>query len=454
MNYQLIPISLILLSALYAGVGLLIWGRRPGLAISPFAWMMFSIAVWSLGYGLELLAPGLSGKLFWAKVEMFGIANVAVFLFSFSAAYSGRNNLLTRRNQILFHIVPTITVFLAWIEPYHSLIWETKTIGSAGALTFLAADFGSWFWLQTAYSYTLIILASFFLVMEVIRSPKPYNIQAGIILLGILFPWASSFIYLSGAVLPGIDLSPFAFAPTVVLLAWGILRYRLLGILPMAPSMILQELQDGIVVINSRERIVYLNHLAEQLLQTSAENAIGQPIGSVQASCQDTLQHLIEQKELFVEREFNLNGQKCFYEIRTLNLSSNDWRANDTDASHLIIFRDVHQRKQAELNLQRREAIMAALNQAAQQFLRTTAWEANIPEFLEKSARQRKSAGHMYFKISRNKMTGFSPASAMSGLPQVLNRKSITLPFSASRFTILALPVGSQSLARKDWLRL
>ena len=35
--------------------------------------MMFSVAIWSLGYGLELLAPDLGGKLIWAKVEFFAI---------------------------------------------------------------------------------------------------------------------------------------------------------------------------------------------------------------------------------------------------------------------------------------------------------------------------------------------------------------------------------------------
>ena len=312
MNVQFFPISLFFLSAVYAGVGLLIRGRRPNLAITLFAWMMFSIAVWSFGYGLELLAPGLSEKLFWAKVEIFGIASVSVFLVSFSAAYTGRSNLLTTRNRVLFWVIPSITILAAWLPPYDSLIWETTRIGSYGTLTFLAADFGTWFWLQTTYSYMLLLIASFFLVLEVIRSPRPYNVQAGIVLLGTLFPWLGSFLYLSESVFPGIDLSPFSFAPTALLLGWGILRYRLLRILPLAPSMILQELQDGIVVIDTRKRIIYLNSLAEKLLQTSVEAAIGQPIASVRPSCLEALNQLLDRQETSMEREFKLNGQTGF----------------------------------------------------------------------------------------------------------------------------------------------
>jgi diguanylate cyclase (GGDEF)-like protein len=283
----------------------------------------------------------------------------------------------------LLWIIPGITLVLVWTNQYHHLIWKRTFLGTSGALTYLGAEFGIWFWLQIAYLYTLTIIAAVFLLLEVIQSPKPYNYQAGIVLLGTLFPLAGGFLYLSGAVLPGIDLTPFTFAPTVLLMVWGILRYRLLGILPMAPSMILHELQDGVVVIDNRKRVLYLNNLAEQLLQTTAEMAIGQPIESIQVACQETLQFLIEKKEPYVERVFTLNGQQRYFDIRLFHLSEEEWGSDDTDASHLLIFRDIHQRKLVELNLQRRETIMEALNKASQQFLRTQAWETNIPAFLE-----------------------------------------------------------------------
>lgn len=345
--------------------------------------MLFSIALWSLGYGLELLSPSLSGKLLWAKVQFLGVSGVAVFLFSFSAAYTGRINLLTTRNQTLLWVIPSLTIILAWTTPYHSLIWKTTYIRYTGSLSFMGADFGPWLWLHAAYSYTLILVASILLIFEVIRSPRPYNIQAGIVLLGASFPWIGSFLYLSGVVLPGIDVTPFSFVPTVFLFSWGILRYRLLGLLPMAPSVILRESQDGMVVIDSRKRILYLNNLAAQLLQTSVEEAMGQPIGSVQASCLETLERLIEQKELYEEREFRLGNHKRFFDIRVSTLSEKEFGANSTEPVYLIAFRDIHERKQVELNLQRREAMMAALNRAAQQFLRSAAWETNIPSFLE-----------------------------------------------------------------------
>ena len=79
-----------------------------------------------------------------------------------------------------------------------------------------------------------------------------------------------------------------------------------------------------------------------------------------------------------------LDGQKKNFDIRVFPLTSKEWGAHNPDSSHLIIFRDIHERKQVELNLKRREAIMEALNQTSQKFLRTSNWEAHIPEFLER----------------------------------------------------------------------
>ena len=94
--------------------------------------MMFSVAIWSLGYGLELLAPDLGGKLIWAKVEFFGISSVAVFLFSFSAAYTGRNKLLKVRNHILLGAIPVITILLSWANQYQYLFWKNPRIEHVG----------------------------------------------------------------------------------------------------------------------------------------------------------------------------------------------------------------------------------------------------------------------------------------------------------------------------------
>ncbi|GAB4418942.1 MAG: histidine kinase N-terminal 7TM domain-containing protein [Anaerolineales bacterium] len=384
MSIQIIPISLIVLAAFYAGVGLFVWSRRPGLAVTPFAWMMFSVAVWSMGYGLELLSSSANGSIFWAAIKVFGSVGVPFFFLTFSTAYSGRNRLLTARNYLLLSIVPVVTIFVILTNRYHHWFLREISIGSVDGLTYLQANFGNWFWIQTAYAYTLIVVAIIFLVLEVIQAPKPYNFQAGMVLLGALFPWVSHFLYLSEVIPHVIDLTPYAFLPMVLLVGWGVLRYRLLDILPTAPAVILHELQDGVLVLDSRQRILYINHVAEQLLQVEAEAAIGQPMTAICTNCVDELEELIQQRVPFVERKFSIYGKEKIFEIRISTLSEREREIRSSNRHQMILFRDVDQRKQVEAQLKRREAIMETLYLASHQFLRTLTWETHIPAFLER----------------------------------------------------------------------
>ncbi len=384
LNGQTLSLSLFLIAAAYTGMGLLVWSRRPGLAITSFAWTMFSLAVWSMGYGLEFLTPLLSRKMTWASLEFLGIASVAVFIFHFSVTYTGRRSLLTPANRVLLWVIPVITIILAWTNPYHHLIWRRSWIEVASGVEVFVAEFGTWFWLQILFSYLLLFVGFGLLILEMIRSPMPYRLRAGILLVGTAFPWIGSLLYLSESFLPGVDLTLFFFLPTSLLMAWGILRYHLLGILPMAPAMVLHDMDDGILVVDARQRILYLNRAVAGILGIKIDQALGQPLESLLPDIADMHLHLVEQREPYLEREFMLNGASRTFDVRLSQMSAEVRGAKSGEKGGLMVFRDIHRRKQAEVELQNREAILGAINLAAQQFLRTTSWESNIPAFLER----------------------------------------------------------------------
>jgi diguanylate cyclase (GGDEF)-like protein/PAS domain S-box-containing protein len=383
LNNQILAISLFVIAALYAGIGLLVWSRRPGLAITPFAWMMFSLAVWSLGYGLELMAPLLSGKITATSVEFFGIASIAVYLFTFSTTYTGRQSLLSPMVRAALWVIPVITIILAWTNPYHHLIWIRTWIDTVNGVEVFAADFGAWFWLQIIYSYALLFIGFGFLFLEMIRSPMPYRLRSGILLAGTVLPWIGSIIYFTEVLLPGIDLTLFLFVPAILPMAWGILRYQLLGVLPLAPALLLQELDDGVLALDNRRRILFLNQAAAVILGVKPDQALGQPLDILLPDFVEPYEQLANQREPYVEKQFKINGEKRMFDIRLSQGNADGVKTASSEQGNLIVFRDIHHRKKTEIELKNREAILGAINMAAQQFLRTSAWESNIPAFLE-----------------------------------------------------------------------
>lgn len=57
------------------GVGTYAWRRREVAGARAYAWVTFSQASWILGYILELLSPGLGGKIFWDNFQFIGGGN-------------------------------------------------------------------------------------------------------------------------------------------------------------------------------------------------------------------------------------------------------------------------------------------------------------------------------------------------------------------------------------------
>lgn len=376
------PAGLVILAGFYTAMGLFIWRRRPGLAFAPFAWLMASIAIRSLSDGMEFLAPSLSGKLLAAVIEIPGIVSAPVFFISFCAAFTGWNYLLSVQKQALLWIIPALTFVLTFTNPYHHLIWKRVWIEHFDGMAFLGIESGGWLWLQAAYMHILLLAGLAFLILDMLRLSAAQRARTGIVLLGAVFFWIGSMIYVTRKP-PSIDLTPFLFLPASLVMMWGILRYRLLDVIPMAPALILNDLQDGILVLDSQRRVLYLNAVAEKILGAPLETSFGQPIEQICPECVNTISRLVNQGEAYVEKQFLLDGQETFFDIRLTSIKQESAKKTSTPG-YLVNFRNIHQRKQIEVDLERREAMLGAINMAAQQFLKTASWEANIPAFLER----------------------------------------------------------------------
>lgn len=75
----------ILTSVITMFVALASWKLRRGRYLSL---MMFAVAEWAMGAGLELASVGAQAKEFWSAVEYFGTLSSPVFFFLFALEFS------------------------------------------------------------------------------------------------------------------------------------------------------------------------------------------------------------------------------------------------------------------------------------------------------------------------------------------------------------------------------
>jgi PAS domain S-box-containing protein len=346
MNFQFSPLSLLPLFASVVAlfIAVYVWRLRPRRGATTLAWLAIATLLWSLGYALEIAGADLPTKLFWAKVQYIGIASVPLCWLVFALEYAGYDRWLTRRNVALLAIIPVITVLLAFTTEIHGLIWSIFDLDPASSAAPLKVSHGAWFWIYWIYSQLLVLSGTVILIRTLASAQRPYRWQAGLILLAALLPWIGNFLYVTGLnpVAP-LDLTPFAFVLSEAAVALGLSRFRLLSLTPVAQATVIENLNDGVFVIDDQGAIVNLNPAAQQLLQVSAAQVIGQPAAKVFERWPMLTERYRDATDLRDEISLGTGSDRRNYELRLSPLKDRRGRL----MGRVLLVRDISELVQA-----------------------------------------------------------------------------------------------------------
>ena len=388
MQYRLdlyVPFLYILAAIPYAWLGLSAWRERPAIAVTPFVWTMLGMSLWSFTYGVEIFFTSLPIKVFIAKIEYFGIVSIPIFLLLFSLEFIGKSHLLNKRHRLLLWAFPLLILLLVWTNEYHHLMWSGETVITISGLSLLNIEYGPFFWIHVVFTYIIVLIASLLLIREFVQRPGAYRIQISLIILGILIPWVGSLIFVTKInPIQNLDITPLFFLPTGLGLSWAITRYRLLEILPLEHLSVLKNMKDGVIVLNSDQRVLYINPISEKLFNRTDGNTIGQPFAFVSEIYQGKLASYLTGGEQRAEILIGEGEQAKVFEVTVSPVPSQNESQAAVGPDRVITLHDITQRKEAEKAISRRELIMSAIGLAAEQFLKESTWEHNIPGVLEK----------------------------------------------------------------------
>ncbi|RTZ96683.1 MAG: hypothetical protein DSY90_09765 [Deltaproteobacteria bacterium] len=369
--------ALILIGGIISGVlAVLAWYRRPETGATTFSLMMLAVAEWSVTNVLEITATTLSAKIFWAKVEYIGIAAIPIIWLCFALQYAGRDKWVTRRNICWLAIVPLITLLLVWSNDHHGLIWSNTALDTSGPVPMLALTHGPWFWIYIGFSYMILLAGSLLLVHSLIYFPRLYRGQTVALLIGISAPWVGNYLYLSGlSPFPHTDLTLLGFIITGPALAWGLFYYRILDIVPVARSVVMECMTDGVIVLDQQNRIVDYNPAARILFGHTMDKSMGRPVVEVLTDLPSLAecchQENIEHAELTLPIED---------EPRILDLRVSLFRdRRENPQGKLMIWRDITEKKQAEALQHRYAAELKAQNAELDAFAHTVAHDLKKP---------------------------------------------------------------------------
>lgn len=269
----------------------LIWRQRSAPGASYLALAMVAAAEWAGALALEASASDISSKTFWSKAEYLGVSSSIALLLTFALAYSRNTHWLRFRRMALLWTAPALINLVVWTNDWHRQLWPTLTMSPGTNI--LLYGHGPAFYLVFAAHSVMFFLAAVLLIRAASNMASVYRLQVAVVALSCIPPWALAMIYaIDPALLGGMDMTAIGVLLTCVMLNWSLLRYRMLDLVPVARDAIIDGMSDGVLVLDSRDRILDLNPAAERLLGLSGTSPIGRNAADAMAAHSSLVTHL------------------------------------------------------------------------------------------------------------------------------------------------------------------
>jgi signal transduction histidine kinase len=321
-----------------------VWRRRRASAGASLAVVLAAAGWWGLAYAIELAATELAARQFWGDAKWLGIALLPPAFYAFAMQYTGRERLVNRRTMAALAVVPAATVALLAVPATHDLVRYYPPEAAADPADAIA-QVGPLFWPFLVYADLVIWGSTALFVWTLTRLSRRYWRQSLLLIVAVLLPSLANVAHnLNLGPLRQVEPTPFLFVLTGAVLVWGLFRFRLLDLAPIASSSVFETMLDGVLVLDPYRRVVRLNPAAARALGVPDAQAVGRPV-----------ERLLGVEPSLVERaddpvlpeELELGGRH--YELSTTPLRDRGGRVT----GRLVVLRDVTERHLAHERLLR-----------------------------------------------------------------------------------------------------
>jgi PAS domain S-box-containing protein len=318
--------------------------RVPG-AI-PLLGMGFAVSEWALAYAMEMASRNITMQIFWGKVQYFGIVSVSVAFLLFALTYAQDQKKLKSKWIWLLWVFPLICVSLVWTNESHHLIWTEIHQMDFGTYFIASFGHGPVFFMFVAYSYLMLIAGTVVLVQQAVKAQPEFRSQTFLLVFGVAINWVGNILYVSGAnPIPDLDWTPMGLILSGVIYSIALFQFRFLDLTPVAGETVLESMDDIVIVLDDRDRLVYLNNAFEYYFQTNPKKLIGDFASSAFESWPELIglcnQHNTARSELTVTVP---KRDPLQFDVRVSNIR---WQKNYA-MGRVLVLKDVTEQKQAE----------------------------------------------------------------------------------------------------------
>lgn len=232
---------------------------RKSKLLDVFLRVQMIMILWLIAKVLKKTAASDEIAWLWVVVQYTAVCFFGTVFLDFSYLYK-KGKMLPEWIRRVIYGFSLINYLAVFTNKFHHLFFLSVTI--------FESDYGPWFYVHTAFSYVLILISYIYLINALVKNQQggvPL-IQALLFNIGLILPIISNVVYVFGFVDFSFDITPIMFNLTIAVFGYSAYRYRFLDIKRVTRTMVLENIHEGIIVIDNSFRIVEMNSIITDML--------------------------------------------------------------------------------------------------------------------------------------------------------------------------------------------
>lgn len=257
---QWMSILLFIATAMMLFISWLSYRKRHLPVANTMIFMMLAAAFYAFGYAFEVLSRSLNEFKLSLQIEYVGIPFVSTLWLLLVIQFTGTAAHYRKWLTAALFVIPVLVFGFHLTNDWHHLVYEQYILNTDTSVPLYTTIKGFWYKVHSVYNYGVMLCGMLLFIPMYWRSSPIVRKQILILVLGAAAPMLLNMCFWLGIRL---DLTPFGFAVSGIFYMWGIYRFNLLRLTPLAHAKVFDTIRDGVVLLDYEDQIVSYNRAAE-----------------------------------------------------------------------------------------------------------------------------------------------------------------------------------------------
>jgi PAS domain S-box-containing protein len=330
------------------------WHRRHIRGARLFAVACAVCSPWILGVIMEISAVAVSAQVFWYQFQAVWPIAAAATITCFLLRFAGLDAWLNVRSCTLLFLVPLLNALTIATNPVHHLIWT-----GFETTTHVVPLHGPLYWFFNSYVYLLGLINLGVLGWLALRSPA-HRWPVAIILAGQILGRVGYTLDKmdTGWLGPG-ETAFFTVGLVAITYAIAFLRFDMIDPVSAARTSVLEQMREGMFVLDRENRILDVNPMAAAILGMPAASLRGRSLAGLLPVASGLQEASDDMGKAPAEIVLGAADSPRVYEVNRTLLKDK----HDDVIGQLLLLHDVTAHRQVQARIAEQQEVMATLRE-------------------------------------------------------------------------------------------